>query len=57
VQRRTSQFGHYVGDKVMDYSAPMPRDFAKARDFIEKGTRYDATTLKPIPGSRAKELP
>ncbi|MBM4035686.1 MAG: hypothetical protein FJ291_28435, partial [Planctomycetes bacterium] len=31
VERRTSQFGHYVGDKVMNYSPPMPRDFAKAR--------------------------
>lgn len=55
VERRTSQFGHYVGDKVVNYSAPMPRDFAKARDFMEKGTLYDAKTHEPLPKVVAKD--
>ncbi|MBM4031399.1 MAG: hypothetical protein FJ291_06380 [Planctomycetes bacterium] len=55
VERRTSQFGHYVGDKVMNFSAPMPRDFAKARDFMEKGTLYDARTYEPLPKAVAKD--
>jgi len=55
VDRRASQFGHYVGDKVMNYSPPMPRDFAKARDFMEKGTLYDKKTFEPVPRAVAKE--
>ena len=46
-QRVTSNFGHYVGDKVMNYSAPMPRDFDKARAFMVEGTVYDKTTHEP----------
>jgi hypothetical protein len=45
--RCASTFGHYVGDKVMNYSPPMPRDFAKAKDFMEKGTLYDSKTFEP----------
>ncbi len=55
VERKTSQFGTYVGDPVVGYSYPMPRDFAKARDFMEKGTLYDKKTLEPLPAARAKE--
>lgn len=55
VERRTSQFGNYVDDKVVNYSSPLPRDFAKARDFMEKGTLYDKKTHEPRPRTVAKD--
>jgi len=39
--RGASNFGDYVGDPVLNYSAPMPKDFAKAQDFIANGTLYN----------------
>ena len=39
--RVADNFGHYVGNKILNYSAPMPRDFAKAREFMAEGTLYE----------------
>ena len=39
--RSASNFGHYVGDPVVNYSAPMPRDFKKAQEFMTDGAMFN----------------
>ncbi|MBS3763269.1 MAG: hypothetical protein KGZ25_08215, partial [Planctomycetes bacterium] len=39
--RNATQFGYYVHDPIVCWKPPMPKDFQKAQNFMEKGTLYN----------------
>lgn len=39
--RNAVQFGYYVGDPIVCWSPPMPKDFEKAQRYIRDGTLYN----------------